>query len=123
MTSQTSGPVTGITNRSLRALMTGLLHRPYSMNQASYDTKVRPHPPAADGTRPAHRSLTSRHGPQPADGHLQSAHMLQSASVGDMRAARRAGRSPARAPTTSAAPMPPPQASTGTTTTHPFEWA
>jgi hypothetical protein len=29
--------VTGITNRSLRALMTGLLHRPYSMNQASYD--------------------------------------------------------------------------------------
>jgi len=29
--------VTGVTNRSLRALMTGLLHRPYSMNQASYD--------------------------------------------------------------------------------------
>ena len=29
--------VTGITNRSLRALMTGLLHRPCSMNQASYD--------------------------------------------------------------------------------------
>jgi hypothetical protein len=29
--------VTGITNRSLRDLMTGLLHRPYSMNQASYD--------------------------------------------------------------------------------------
>ena len=29
--------VTGITNKSLRALMTGLLHRPYSMNQASYD--------------------------------------------------------------------------------------
>ena len=29
--------VTGITNGSLRALMTGLLHRPYSMNQASYD--------------------------------------------------------------------------------------
>ena len=29
--------VTGITNRSLRALMTGLRHRPYSMNQASYD--------------------------------------------------------------------------------------
>ena len=29
--------VTGITNRSLRALMTGLLHRPYSMTQASYD--------------------------------------------------------------------------------------
>ena len=29
--------VTGITNKSLRAQMTGLLHRPYSMNQASYD--------------------------------------------------------------------------------------
>ncbi len=29
--------VTGITTRSLRALMTGLLNRPYSMNQASYD--------------------------------------------------------------------------------------
>jgi hypothetical protein len=29
--------VTGITNRSLRALMTGLTHTPYSMTQASYD--------------------------------------------------------------------------------------
>ena len=29
--------VTGITNKSLRALMTGLLGVPYSMNQASYD--------------------------------------------------------------------------------------
>ena len=29
--------VSGITNRSLRALMTGLLNRSYSMNQASYD--------------------------------------------------------------------------------------
>ena len=29
--------VTGITNKSLRALMTGLLGTPYSMNQASYD--------------------------------------------------------------------------------------
>ena len=28
---------TGITNKSLRALMTGLLGNPYSMNQASYD--------------------------------------------------------------------------------------
>jgi hypothetical protein len=46
--------------------MTGLLHRPYSMNQASYDlsrlarngliTRVPPRP---------HRSLTSRHGLQP----------------------------------------------------------
>jgi Mn-dependent DtxR family transcriptional regulator len=31
------GPLTGITNRSLRALMTGLLGIPYSMAQASYD--------------------------------------------------------------------------------------
>ena len=29
--------VTGITNKTLRGLMTGLLHHPYSMNQASYD--------------------------------------------------------------------------------------
>jgi hypothetical protein len=29
--------VTGITNKSLRALMTGLLGTPYTMNQASYD--------------------------------------------------------------------------------------
>src|SRR5262249_2883586 len=29
--------VTGITSKSLRALMTGLLGTPYSMNQASYD--------------------------------------------------------------------------------------
>ena len=29
--------VTGITNKSMRALMTGLLGNPYSMNQASYD--------------------------------------------------------------------------------------
>jgi hypothetical protein len=31
------GAATGITNRSLRALMTGLLGTPYSMTQASYD--------------------------------------------------------------------------------------
>jgi hypothetical protein len=29
--------VTGITSKTLRGLMTGLLNRPYSMNQASYD--------------------------------------------------------------------------------------
>jgi hypothetical protein len=29
--------VPGITNRTLRGLMSGLLNRPYSMNQASYD--------------------------------------------------------------------------------------
>ena len=33
----TVGAVTGITNRSLRALMTGLLGTTYSMTQASYD--------------------------------------------------------------------------------------
>ncbi len=33
----TVGAVTGITNKSLRALMTGLLGTPYSMAQASYD--------------------------------------------------------------------------------------
>ena len=78
--------VTGITNKTLRGLMTGLLNRPYSMNQASYDLSrlarngliqrvsgpqplhphprraavrpllhqgLRPHPAAADDTRPA----------------------------------------------------------------------
>ncbi len=29
--------VAGITDKTLRGLMTGLLHRPCSMNQASYD--------------------------------------------------------------------------------------
>ncbi len=29
--------VTGITNKTLRGLMTGLQHRIYSINQASYD--------------------------------------------------------------------------------------
>ena len=33
----TLGAVTGITNRSLRALMTGLPGVPYGMNRASYD--------------------------------------------------------------------------------------
>ncbi len=31
--------VTGLTNKSLRALMTGLLHTPYSIGQASYDLR------------------------------------------------------------------------------------
>ncbi len=36
--------VTDITNKSLRAVMTGLLGRPYSMNQASYDlSRLRHH--------------------------------------------------------------------------------
>jgi hypothetical protein len=34
---QTMGAVTGITNRSLRVLMTGLLGTPYSMTQVGYD--------------------------------------------------------------------------------------
>jgi hypothetical protein len=41
---------------------------------------------------------------------------LQRAWVGDSRAARRAGQSPATAPMRMAAPMPPPQASAGMTT-------
>jgi len=41
--------VTGITNKSLRALMTGLLGTPYTMNQASYDL-----------TRPARNALITR---------------------------------------------------------------
>ena len=35
----TTHAVTGITNKSLRALMTGLLHAPYSIGQASYDLR------------------------------------------------------------------------------------
>jgi hypothetical protein len=39
---QTLLAVTGLTNKSLRALMTGLLAEPYSMNRASYDlTRLR----------------------------------------------------------------------------------
>jgi hypothetical protein len=41
--------VTGITNKTLRGTMTGLLHRPYSMNQASYDL-----------SRPARNGLITR---------------------------------------------------------------
>ncbi len=52
--------ITGITNRSPRALMTGLLGTPYSMTQASYDlTRLarnqlisrRPHASTYDLTR------------------------------------------------------------------------
>ena len=43
-------------------------------------------------------------------------HTLHSASVGDIRAARKAGHSPATAPMTTDAPIPPPQASGGMTT-------
>jgi hypothetical protein len=45
---------------------------------------------------------------------------VHSASVGDMRAARRAGSSPAAAPMSSAAPSPPAQASGGTTMAQPL---
>jgi hypothetical protein len=57
----------------------------------------------------SHRPTPS---PQPA--------MLQSASVGDMPAARRAGSRPARAPMSSAAPIPPPQARAGMTMAQPL---
>ncbi len=50
----------------------------------------------------------------------QTAQMLQRASVGDMRAARRAGTRPATAPITRAAPKPPAQASGGTSMSQPF---
>src|SRR5258708_6635285 len=43
-------------------------------------------------------------------------HTLQRASVGDIRAARRAGQSPATAPIQMAAAIPPAQARTGMTT-------
>ena len=74
--------VTGITNKTLRGLMTGLLHRPYSMNQASYDlarlarngliTRIPgPQPLHPDPRRAAvrlllHQGLRPR--PAPADG-------------------------------------------------------
>jgi hypothetical protein len=45
---------------------------------------------------------------------------VHSASVGDMRAARRAGRRPATAPMIRAAASPPAQASAGTTMAHPL---
>src|SRR6266550_1711055 len=66
--------VTGITNRSLRALMTGLLGAPYSMAQASYDlARLRrnglitrrahrhpaPHRQPARRSKAAHGSLTN----------------------------------------------------------------
>ena len=79
--------VTGITNESLRALITGLLGAPYSMNQASYDlarlsrdaliTRFRtatcmPSPPTACGSRFLHQSArpppAPAHGGRPAPG-------------------------------------------------------
>ena len=50
-------------------------------------------------------------------------HMLHKASVGDMRAARRAGSRPARAPMAMAAPAPPTHASVGMTVAQPLAWA
>ena len=67
--------VTGITNRSLRALMTGLLGVPYGMTQASYDLARLRHngllhpPPAHQHLRPHRRRAPFRavlhQGPQP----------------------------------------------------------
>lgn len=48
------------------------------------------------------------------------AHTLRSASVGDMRAARSAGTSPATAPIDNAAPNPPAQARVGMTVVQPL---
>src|SRR5580704_10706248 len=50
-------------------------------------------------------------------------HMLHSAWVGDIRAARRAGISPATAPMIREAAKPPSQASGGTTVDQPLVWA
>jgi hypothetical protein len=52
-----------------------------------------------------------------------SIHMLQRAWVGDMRAARMAGRSPAMAPMTRAEASPPAQASGGITVDQCLVWA
>ena len=51
------------------------------------------------------------------------AHMVQRAWVGDRRAARMAGSSPARAPMATAAARPPAQAWDGMTTASPWLWA
>jgi hypothetical protein len=56
-------------------------------------------------------------------GQLWSAYMLQRACVGDIRAARMAGRSPAMAPMSSAEARPPAQASGGTTVAQCLVWA
>ena len=48
---------------------------------------------------------------------------VQSASVGDIRAARSAGGIPAAAPMTTAAPSPPAQATGGMTVAQPLLWA
>src|SRR5271155_5622314 len=53
-------------------------------------------------------------------GQKATAQILQSAWVGDMRAARSAGKRPATAPIRTAAPKPPPRAGGGTTIAHPF---
>ncbi len=52
-----------------------------------------------------------------------SCQTVQSASVGDRRAARMAGRRPARAPMATAAARPPAQACGGMTVSSPCEWA
>jgi hypothetical protein len=51
------------------------------------------------------------------------AHNVRSASVGERRAARKAGSRPAIAPITIAAPIPPTHAWTGMTTAQPFAFA
>ena len=54
---------------------------------------------------------------------LMVVHAVLSASVGERRAARIAGRMPAMAPIRIAAPMPPPQASVGMTVVQCLVWA
>jgi hypothetical protein len=62
-----------------------------------------------------------RHKPSPCV--TSHSHTVRSASVGERRAARNAGRSPATAPMMMAAPNPPTQARVGTTTDQCLVWA
>ena len=76
---------------------------------------VLPASAASAQSRPAQSSL-----PVNWDFATAVVHSVQSASVGDRRAARRAGSRPAAAPMSSAAPRPPAQARGGMTTAQPL---
>jgi hypothetical protein len=86
------------------------------------------HPPAGHSrARPHHRAdvrvrVRQRPGTRPRPRHPRP-QTMRSASVGDIRAARRAGSRPAIVPMAMAAPMPPAQASAGITMVQCFAWA
>ena len=69
---------------------------------------------AAERPRPAERRVTAD---------TFQCHRVHSACVGDRRAARTAGSSPAAAPMSRAAPRPPAHPSGGMTMAHPLAWA